>query len=69
MDQKVITLSISKIDKENNHINDVNEQPCNHKRFLYKLQNNEPNKWVKCGDYKNRRETIKFPQTKFMVSQ
>ena len=68
MDQKVIALPISKIDRENDDIKDIDDVNKNTlsiiKDFFTNYKNNEPNKWVKCGDYENKEKTITFIQEK-----
>lgn len=68
MDQKVIALPISKVDRENNNIKDIDDVNENTlsiiKDFFTNYKNNEPNKWVKCGDYENKEKTITFIQEK-----
>ena len=68
MDQKVIALPISKIDRENDDINDISDVNENTlaiiKDFFINYKNNEPNKWVKCEDYKGAKETIQFIKDK-----
>lgn len=68
MDQKVIALPIEKVDRENDdikNIGDVNENSLAIiKDFFTNYKNNEPNKWVKCGDYENKEKTITFIQEK-----
>ena len=68
MDQKVIALPISKVDRENNNIKDIDDVNKNTlsiiKDFFTNYKNNEPNKWVKCGDYENKEKTITFIQEK-----
>ncbi len=68
MDQKVIALPISKVDRQNDHINDisnVNEYTLTKiKDFFTNYKNNDPDKWVKCGDYKSKEETIDFIKQK-----
>ena len=68
MDQKVIALPISKIDRENDDIKDIDDVNENTlsiiKDFFTNYKNNEPNKWVKCGDYENKEKTITFIQEK-----
>ena len=68
MDQKVIALPISKVDRENDDIKDIDDVNENTlsiiKDFFTNYKNNEPNKWVKCGDYENKEKTITFIQEK-----
>ena len=68
MDQKVIALPISKIDKEHDDINDITDVNENTlkiiKDFFENYKNNESGKWVKCGDYKSKEETIEFIKQK-----
>jgi len=68
MDQKVIALPIEKVDRENDDIKDISDVNENTlyiiKDFFTNYKNNEPNKWVKCGDYENKKKTITFIQEK-----
>ena len=68
MDQKVIALPISKVDRENDDIKDISDVNENTlsiiKDFYTNYKNNESNKWVKCGDYENKEKTITFIQEK-----
>ena len=71
MDQKVIALPISKVDRENDDIKDIDDVNKNTlsiiKDFFTNYKNNEPNKWVKCGDYENKEKTITFIQEKTLI--
>ena len=66
MDQKVIALPVSKIDRENDDINDITDVNENTlaiiKDFFTNYKNNEPNKWVKC-------ETIREQKKQYNLSK
>ena len=68
MDQKVIALPVSKIDRQHDDINDITDVNENTlkiiKDFFENYKNNESGKWVKCGDYKSKEETIEFIKQK-----
>ena len=68
LDQKVIALPISKIDKQYDNINNITDINPNIlaiiKDFFTNYKNNEANKWVKCGDYKDKEETLQFIKEK-----
>tara|TARA_Y100000992_G_scaffold302469_1_gene276794 strand:- start:12372 stop:12854 length:483 start_codon:yes stop_codon:yes gene_type:complete len=64
IDQKVIALPSSKIDRQYDDINDISDVNENTlkviKDFFENYKNNDPDKWIKCGDYKSKEETIEF---------
>tara|TARA_B100000212_G_C27232298_1_gene472155 strand:- start:103 stop:585 length:483 start_codon:yes stop_codon:yes gene_type:complete len=68
VDQKVIALPISKVDKQYDNINDISDVNENKlaiiKDFFTNYKNNEPNKWVKCGNYESKEDTLEFIKEK-----
>jgi inorganic pyrophosphatase len=64
---KVLGMLITEDEKgmDQKVISDVNENTLAIiEDFFTNYKNNEPNKWVKCGDYKGAEETIQFIKDK-----
>ncbi len=71
LDQKVIAVPCNNIDRTYEHINNINDLGTVKlniiKDFFTNYKNNEPNKWVKCGEFKNFKETITFINQKTLI--